>query len=101
MSILTMDQFGQIQLPEAIRVALGLGSAAKLRLEVENDHIILTPLSQYELENEIPLDFGSIEQSEGILERKNGILTIGGQIEEGFTDIGEIREERIQRLMGL
>jgi bifunctional DNA-binding transcriptional regulator/antitoxin component of YhaV-PrlF toxin-antitoxin module len=100
MSILTMDQFGQIQFPEAIRIALGLGSAAKLRLEVENDHIILTPLSQYELENEI-LDFGSIEQSEGILERQNGILTIGGQLEEGFTDIGEIREERIQRLMGL
>jgi bifunctional DNA-binding transcriptional regulator/antitoxin component of YhaV-PrlF toxin-antitoxin module len=79
MSILTMDQFGQVQFPEAIRVALGLGSAAKLRLEVENDHIILTPLSEYELENEIS-DFESIEQSEGILERKNGILTIGGQL---------------------
>jgi bifunctional DNA-binding transcriptional regulator/antitoxin component of YhaV-PrlF toxin-antitoxin module len=101
MSILTMDEFGQVHFPEAIRIALGLSNTAKLKLEVENDHIILTPLSQQELENEAALDIEPTKPSKGILKRKNGILMIGGQLEEGFTDIGEIREERIQRLMGL
>jgi bifunctional DNA-binding transcriptional regulator/antitoxin component of YhaV-PrlF toxin-antitoxin module len=100
MNILTMNRFGQVQFPEAIRIALGLGSEAKLRLEVENNHIVLTLLSQHELENEVALDLES-HLPEGILERENGILIIGGQLEDGFTNISEIREERLQRLMGL
>jgi bifunctional DNA-binding transcriptional regulator/antitoxin component of YhaV-PrlF toxin-antitoxin module len=99
MSILTMDQFGRVQFPEAVRIALGLERVAQLQLEIRNAQIILTPV--VDETNQPVVENASIVEAEGILERKGGVLTIGGQLEDDRDFLSEIREERIQGLMGL
>ncbi|NJM49152.1 MAG: hypothetical protein HC860_25750 [Alkalinema sp. RU_4_3] len=99
MSILTMDQFGRVQFPEAVRSAFGLEHVAQFQLEIRDAQIILTPV--VDGANQPAVEDASIDGAEGILERKNGVLTIGGQLEENRDFLSEIREERIQGLMGL
>jgi bifunctional DNA-binding transcriptional regulator/antitoxin component of YhaV-PrlF toxin-antitoxin module len=95
MDVLTLDQFGRLHFPEAVRTALGLTDVTQLRLEVQNEQIVLTPVVGQMGASELPIG------GEGILESRDGIWVIGGEL-EGDTDIlHAIREERIQGLMGL
>lgn len=44
MQLVTLNQLGNVQIPENIRQKLGLNQESKLSLEVENGKLILTPI---------------------------------------------------------
>jgi bifunctional DNA-binding transcriptional regulator/antitoxin component of YhaV-PrlF toxin-antitoxin module len=99
MAVLTLDQFGRLHFPEAVRTALGLTDVTQLRLEVQNEQIVLTPVL-----GQTSVGAGQAttrEDAAGILENRDGIWVIGGELEGNADILHEIREERIQGLIGL
>jgi bifunctional DNA-binding transcriptional regulator/antitoxin component of YhaV-PrlF toxin-antitoxin module len=99
MSVLTLDELGRVQFPEAIRQALGLTQSSQLTIELQNDRIILIPVS---IPNELAQpSLQPISESEGKLTRKGGVLVIEGEIEGNPDILNDIREERIREQMGL
>jgi bifunctional DNA-binding transcriptional regulator/antitoxin component of YhaV-PrlF toxin-antitoxin module len=97
MSVLTIDELGRVQFPEAIRQALGLTHSSQLTIELQNDRIVLIPVST---PHEVAQP--SVQSiPEGKLTRKGGVLVIEGEIEGNPDLLNDIREERIREQMGL
>lgn len=46
MDVLTIDQSGQVQLPQNVREQLGLTDLSQLTLEIQDGKIILVPVPQ-------------------------------------------------------
>lgn len=82
----TLDKFGRILLPKALRKALGIRPGAKLSLKVEDSKLTLTP-----------------SDPDGMLKRINGVLVWTGPVGDiDFQDVLErTRDERISRIAGI
>lgn len=82
MEVLTLDEFGRIQIPPHVISQLGLNQNTRLSLEIENERLVLKALS-----------------SEPELEYENGVLVVRsfptGNLD---TILNEVREERIADL---
>jgi AbrB family looped-hinge helix DNA binding protein len=105
MNILTLDQSGQIQLPESVRQEFGLTSASQLRLEVKGGQIILVPFVE---PNNLVEPNNHAENEAMMVEPKvyyeGSVLVVEPQ-QDSDLDINQLiddlREERIQEQMGL
>jgi bifunctional DNA-binding transcriptional regulator/antitoxin component of YhaV-PrlF toxin-antitoxin module len=105
MDVLTVER-GRVQIPDAVRKALGMADYAQVRLEIQDDRLVLIPLNEAHPANSPPtsqVDMTDESTNAQLgLRRKDGILIIEAESIEGNLDIlDDIREERIQGLMGL
>lgn len=99
MNIITLDQSGQIQLPESVRQEFGLTSASQLRLEVKGGQIILVPFVEPNMNAE-----DAVMLAEPKVYYEGSVLVVEPQ-QDSDLDINQfiddLREERIQEQMGL
>ena len=82
---LTIDKFGRIVIPKALRDDLQLTSGTMLELEEKADHLILRPFHE-----------------QPVLMRKNGFLVYTGKpVNSLDTVVKQVREERLLKIAGL
>ncbi|MDB9518356.1 hypothetical protein PN466_15530 [Roseofilum reptotaenium CS-1145] len=74
-----IDEWGRIQLPEAVQEQLGLGVVTSLSLEVQDGKIILTPIHE-----------------ETNLSYEGSVLVVNSERTDNLDIIHYLREERIQ-----
>jgi len=77
-----MDEWGRIQVPQAVQEKLGLTIATSLHLEVQNGKIILTPIHE-----------------EANLSYEGNVLVVNSEKTDNLDIIHALREERIQEQM--
>lgn len=83
MELLTLDQFGRIQIPERVREQLGLKDEDCLALEIQEGKLILQPLPK---------------EPEAYYEE--GVLVVKSEpIDNPETIIEDLRTERINELL--
>jgi AbrB family looped-hinge helix DNA binding protein len=82
---LTIDKFGRIVIPKALRDDLQLTSGTMLEVEEKADHLILRPFHE-----------------QPVLMRKNGFLVYTGKpVNSLDTVVKQVREERLLKIAGL
>lgn len=82
--VTTIDRFGRIVIPKAVRDMFGLKPGETIMVEETKDGILLKPL----------------REGAG-LAYKSGILVYTGEVEGDITNaVRKMREERIRKLMG-
>lgn len=77
-----IDEWGRIQLPQAVQEQLSLGVFTSLSLEVQDGKIVLTPI--YEEAN---------------LSYEGSVLVVNSERTDNLDIIHALREERIQEQM--
>ncbi|MBP0029798.1 AbrB/MazE/SpoVT family DNA-binding domain-containing protein [Roseofilum sp. Guam] len=77
-----IDEWGRIQLPEAVQEQLGLGVVTALNLEVKDGKIILTPIHE-----------------EANVSYEGSVLVVNSERNDNLDIIHALREERIQEQM--
>lgn len=77
---ITLDKFGRIVIPKAVRRRLGLRAGAELRLEVGDRRVVLEPVAE-----------------EPPLVEKDGILVSTSSLEEDATSFDVVEWIRAQR----
>lgn len=81
----TLDRYGRILLPKALRDRLGLQAGSRLHVETTGEGIALRPVGQ-----------------DAIVTVRDGVLVYEGRlIDDGAGLLRDVREERIRRAGGL
>lgn len=80
----TLDRYGRILLPKALRDRLGLQAGSRLHVETTGEGIALRPVDQ-----------------DAILTVRDGVLVHEGRLlDDGAGLLRDVREERIRRAGG-